>query len=629
MSIKNNSEEKRQPLVSVLVPVYKTEQFLEECLDSLINQTLKDMEIICVNDGSPDNCKSILKRYAEKDSRIVVVNKENGGLPSARNAGLDAAKGKYVGFVDSDDYVQPDMFERLLQTAEKYNCEIVVCGANIYPLNPAPDEWLKQVLSPQNKVYKSFSPELVFNEPSSRPFIWRTFVKRDLIERNNIRLQEDISVGEDNAFQFRLYPLAKGVALISDKLYNYRWYREGSMMNSGIYADKTKRVESHVKLVAHIADKWIESGIMEQMSYEFLKWSINFIYDDFIGIPLNDRIRLAKIIVSAAEKCSYSENKSSLPIYINDMFDFFRSCAEEKEISPKVSVIVPVLAEQKLSIKNIREILKQSLNETEIIIVNNGTDDESYEALHKCCHEDKRIRIFNQKGRSLAEVLNQGLFFATASYVTFMFPNGSHIDSDALQIMYGKAASENLDICLCRHGSKQNQYDGFQNSLYKISFLKRHDLKFKEFSFCTGKFFLEEACAETDKKGFVDKESCVNALSFDKSEISFDDCMNLLNGIKYMLKLSVEKQNAGLHTIIVSLLNDEKTISLIVKNSEHKNGFAEIWEKLMKICSLISPSLITRSENNSNQTALPKVIFRLVESQHDILSEMSEKYKKL
>lgn len=634
MSIKSNSDEKHQPLVSVLVPVYKTEQFLEECLDSLINQTLIDIEIICVNDGSPDNCKSILKRYAEKDSRIVVVNKENGGLPSARNAGLDIAKGKYVGFVDSDDYVQPNMFERLLQTAEKYNCEIVICGANIYPLNPAPDEWLKQTLSPQNKVYKNFTPELIFDEPSSRPFIWRTFIKRDLIERNNMRLQEDISVGEDNAFQFRLYPLAKGVALISDKLYNYRWYREGSMMNSGIYANKTKRVESHVKLVAHIADKWLESGIMEKMSYEFLKWSINFLYDDFIGIPLNDRIRLAKMILSTAEKCSYSTNKSLLPVYVNDIFDFFCDCAKEKETSPKVSVIIPIFAKQKLPIKNIQKILKQSLHEAEFIIINNGTDDDTYAALTKCCFADKRIRIFNQRGRSFAEVLNQGLFFVQAPYVVFMFPNNDYADSNILQIIYDKAVSENFDICLCQHDSNQNKFDNFQHSLYKTSFLKQLDLKFKDFSICTGEFFLAEACANTERKGFADKELCIDTLLFDKSEFSLDECINLLNGIEYMLKLSIQNQNAELHTQITTLLNNDKIISLIIEAScniseKNKSSLSKIWERLMKICSLISPTLVIRSENNANQTALPKVVYHFVEAQHNILSEMSGKYKEL
>ena len=99
--------------VSVLIPVYNTEAYLRKCLDSITNQTLQDLEIICVDDGSTDGSADILREYRRRDSRIRIVTKRNGGLPSARNAGLDAASGEYVGFVDSDDWIEPDMFRRL------------------------------------------------------------------------------------------------------------------------------------------------------------------------------------------------------------------------------------------------------------------------------------------------------------------------------------------------------------------------------------------------------------------------------------------------------------------------------------------------------------------------------------
>ena len=104
-----------KPLVSVLIPVYNVEDYLERCLDSVLNQTLTQIEVICVNDGSTDRSPEILKEYQENDSRIVIVNKQNGGLPSARNAGIEKARGEYVGFVDSDDYVQPNMFENFIR----------------------------------------------------------------------------------------------------------------------------------------------------------------------------------------------------------------------------------------------------------------------------------------------------------------------------------------------------------------------------------------------------------------------------------------------------------------------------------------------------------------------------------
>ena len=106
------------PKVSVIVPVYKVEPYIEKCICSLINQTLKDIEIILVDDGSPDNCGIICDKFAKQDSRIIVIHKENGGLSDARNAGMKVASGEFLGFVDSDDYVSQEMFE-LLYTASK------------------------------------------------------------------------------------------------------------------------------------------------------------------------------------------------------------------------------------------------------------------------------------------------------------------------------------------------------------------------------------------------------------------------------------------------------------------------------------------------------------------------------
>ena len=114
--------------ISVIIPIYKVEKYLDKCVESVVNQTYKDLEIILVDDGSPDNCPAICDAWAKKDSRIKVVHKENGGLSDARNAGLDIATGEYIGFVDSDDSIVPQMYEELLKNLEKENADISVCG---------------------------------------------------------------------------------------------------------------------------------------------------------------------------------------------------------------------------------------------------------------------------------------------------------------------------------------------------------------------------------------------------------------------------------------------------------------------------------------------------------------------
>jgi glycosyltransferase involved in cell wall biosynthesis len=115
------------PEISIIVPIYKVEPYLKRCVDSILGQTFSNFELILVDDGSPDNCGKICDEYLQKDSRVKVIHKVNGGLSSARNAGLDLANGKYVGFVDSDDYIHQKMFQVLHENAEKYTANVVIC----------------------------------------------------------------------------------------------------------------------------------------------------------------------------------------------------------------------------------------------------------------------------------------------------------------------------------------------------------------------------------------------------------------------------------------------------------------------------------------------------------------------
>ena len=113
------------PILSILIPVYNVEKYLAQCLESVINQTLSDIEIIVINDGSKDNSLNIIKDFAAKDKRIIVIDKENEGYGKSMNRGLDVASGKYIGIVESDDWIEPNMYEKLISTAEKYKADIV------------------------------------------------------------------------------------------------------------------------------------------------------------------------------------------------------------------------------------------------------------------------------------------------------------------------------------------------------------------------------------------------------------------------------------------------------------------------------------------------------------------------
>lgn len=126
-------EDRAEPLISVIVPIYQVRPWLEKCLDSIVRQSYPHLEIILVDDGSTDGCSAVCDEWAEKDSRILVIHQENAGLSAARNIGLRHARGAYISFIDSDDYIHPDMIRRLVETAEAEKAGIVVCHWNRFP----------------------------------------------------------------------------------------------------------------------------------------------------------------------------------------------------------------------------------------------------------------------------------------------------------------------------------------------------------------------------------------------------------------------------------------------------------------------------------------------------------------
>ena len=137
----NKKKKKDSSKISVIIPVYNVEEYLDKCVTSVLNQTYKNLEIILVDDGSPDNCPKMCDEWAKKDKRIKVVHKKNGGLSDARNSGIEVCTGEYIGFVDSDDYIDKQMYKELLKRIESTNSDMVMCGINcvndgkVYNLN--------------------------------------------------------------------------------------------------------------------------------------------------------------------------------------------------------------------------------------------------------------------------------------------------------------------------------------------------------------------------------------------------------------------------------------------------------------------------------------------------------------
>ncbi len=265
--------------VSLIVPIYNVEKYISCCLNSCINQTLYDIEIICVNDGSTDNSLSMLQEFAKIDNRVKIVNKENGGLSSARNAGIKVACGSIIMFLDSDDYLQLNACERVWCEFLEKPTDIVIFGTNIFPINPEPSQWHRNVLWINTKRFYSFTPKVLFKTNGSTPFVWRQAFSRQLISTNDVLFDEDVKYGEDTVFQLKIFPHARNFSFISDQLYNYRWYREGSLMSS-LRDEIDNRISNHLEFVENITEYWKQQGWLDSYGSEYLQWLLTFLVPD-------------------------------------------------------------------------------------------------------------------------------------------------------------------------------------------------------------------------------------------------------------------------------------------------------------------------------------------------------------
>ena len=292
------------PKVSVIVPVYNVEQYIEKCLDSLVNQTLQDIEFIIVNDGSTDRSKNIIFRYKEKNSnKLLYLEKENGGLSDARNYGMKYAKGDYIAFLDSDDYVELDTYEKLYNKAFETNADMVEC--DFYW------EYPDKKIHDTKANYKNESDMYA----NARVVAWNKLYKRDVLLNSGIEFPKGLRY-EDVEFFYKILPKLKKIELINEPLIHYI-QRENSITfvqnertqeifiildnvinyykENGLYEKYQKELEymyvrilfgSSLKRICKIADKEIKNKLLKQ--------TIDNVYINFPNWKKNEILKKSK-----------------------------------------------------------------------------------------------------------------------------------------------------------------------------------------------------------------------------------------------------------------------------------------------------------------------------------------------
>ena len=265
--------------ISIIIPYQNVENYIEECLKSVLSQTLSDIEVFCINDASSDNSRNIVEKYACQDCRIIMLDTEKpSGQGYARNIALDKAKGEYIGFVDSDDWVSPDMFEKMYKKAQYHDSDITMCAANIY------DDTLQEIIPDDYYALKPLEKyaDNVFNAEDTKDEIlninvvlWNKIYKKSFLDTIGERFPNGY-IYEDLPFFFGTYLKAKRINIVWEKLYNYRINRRFS--NISTMQNTDKKVYDRIPMVSLTYEKLKNAPFYKEKEIEILSWIIDDIF---------------------------------------------------------------------------------------------------------------------------------------------------------------------------------------------------------------------------------------------------------------------------------------------------------------------------------------------------------------
>lgn len=460
------------PKISVIIPVYNVAAYLEECLDSLLSQPFEDIEIICIDDASTDNSYSILCGYAKNDSRIKVLhNPKNIGLGASRNLGIEFAKGKYIHFVDSDDYVNKNIYTLTFELAEKYSLDIVNFSYYLFPAKG-------------NAILQKYDDEIVgkvvnykeINLIPVSPAVWRRLYRRDFLFKNNIRFSS-IKLFEDVSFFIKCFVVASRMYFINTPLYVYR------IRHNSLYSERYKFYEYYFKMFDDVEEFAVTLDDYESKSIVY-NYVFNHIIYAYIDLIERDFILALRYYPKYKKLIRHYQN------YLNSVVNGFNKLVAtnvslyrvlllylklflkkhcpallmlkgalknkntrlqplsytKKIVNPKISIVIPVYNTQKYLAECINSIQRQTLKDIEIIFVNDASTDKSAEILQKYAQADTRITVLKNKtniGPGLSR--NRGLESARGEYV-FFFDSDDWMMEKACEILYQKAKKNNLDL---------------------------------------------------------------------------------------------------------------------------------------------------------------------------------------
>lgn len=456
------------PKISVIIPVYNVEKYLRQCLDSIVNQTLQEIEIICINDGSSDSSQEILEEYAAKDKRITVLKQQNSGQGAARNHGMKIATAPYMYFVDSDDWIDLHCLEKLYTKMSETDADICTLGVYAY------DETLKQFV---NLYYLSMG--CYKNRPAEiccwrdiKSTIFRRWgppfkiYKTKFLRQNNILFPQGVQF-EDVMFHLRCMILAQKITFCDENLAYYRRNRPQSIMDNG----KTDNIVFDV--FCFLRDSY--DFLQQQNVYNDLRQEYaRFVLDQLAFHLSRMAPQFKEDFTAHAKEFCLTHNLANCWQPYPQLYPLYKQVFG---CPYKVSIIIPVYNAEKYLHQCLDSVVNQTLHEIEIICINDGSTDSSLQILEEYASKDSRIKVMTQENAGIGAARNIGIKHSHAKGIMFV-DSDDYIADDMVEKMYNSMRTHQADVVVC---DANILFDDDINSNQQIRFNDTADSWFEKF----------------------------------------------------------------------------------------------------------------------------------------------------
>lgn len=536
----------QMPKVSVIIPVYNAEKYLRQCLDSVVNQTLQEIEIICVDDGSTDGSLAILREYEAADSRVKVLTQENQGAGVARNNGMAAAHGEYFAFWDADDFFELSACEVLFSRAAQVNADVVIHNADLY------NEDLHEYVAVNWLVNYAYLPkEEVFNRETVPDTLFQIafggpcnkLYRQELIHSHHLRFPAMRSL-EDVPFVYTALAVADRITHADSVLAHYRRKESKKGLVSQIDKYPDRIFESY---------RILKDNLTQENVYSLLERSfINRAASDFVDqykyhiIKDKDSLEYFKLYLSRVasfefklrdKPASYFHKKA---LY-DDLLKLYAATTKsfDSNAAVLVSIIVPCYNSAPFLRQCINSILNQSFSSFQLILVDDGSTDDTLSILNAYKNIDSRIAVLSQKNQYAGVARNYGMSIATGKYLLFL-DSDDFFEKTFVGKLYHAAEKYNSDIVICdgyyfntatgeiaspsvflQHHNlpikKAFSYKDIPdkilhitidcpwNKLFKREFIQRHNLTFQNTRSANDIFFVDSALLLASRISTVDE----------------------------------------------------------------------------------------------------------------------------